>query len=128
MAELQAEDKKRRADEIQAEKEKWAEENQIQIQIAQIEAAKEQARIEADKELAFKELELKAQQDQASISLTVTPPPRNKDAKSQRLPSFIDKKDELDSYLLHFERYAENARTLNTRMSDRLLMQMIRTS
>ena len=55
MAELQAEDKKR-ADEIQAENQKWAEVNQIQIQMAQIEAAKEQARIEADKELTFKEL------------------------------------------------------------------------
>ena len=77
--------------------------------MAQIEAAKEQARIKADKELAFKELELKAQQDQDSNSLTATPPPHNKDAKSQKLPSFIDEKDELDSYLLRFERYAENA-------------------
>ena len=76
---------------------------------AKIEAAKEQARIEADKELALKELELKAQQDQASTSLAATPPPRNKDAKSPKLPSFIDKKDELDSYLIRFERYAENA-------------------
>ena len=93
MAELHAEDKKR-ADEIQ---------------IAQIEAAKEQAKIEAKKELALKELELKEQQNQASASLAVTPLPRNKDAKSKKLPSFIDEKDELDSYLLRFERYAENA-------------------
>ena len=93
MAELQAQDKKR-ADEIQ---------------IAQIEAAKEQAKIEAEKELALKELELKAQQNQASASPAVTPSPRNKDAKSPKLPSFIDEKDELDSYLLCFERYAENA-------------------
>ena len=93
MGELQAEDKKR-ADEIQ---------------IAQIEAAKEQAKIEAEKELALKELELKAQQNQASASLAATPPPRNKDAKSPKLPSFIDEKGELDSYLLRFERYAENA-------------------
>ena len=97
MAELQAEDKKR------------ADESHIKIQIAQIEAAKEQAKIEAEKELALKELELKAQQNQASASLAVTPPPRNKDAKSPKLPSFIDEKDELDSYLLRFERYAENA-------------------
>ena len=56
-------------------------------------------------------MELQAQQAQvtASASLAATPPPRNKDAKSPKLPSFIDEKDELDSYLLRFERYAENA-------------------
>ena len=95
MTELQTEaEEKKRADEIR---------------FAQIEAAKEQAKIEAEKELALKELELKAQQSQASISPAATPPPRNKDAKSPKLPSFIDEKDELDSYLLRFERYAENA-------------------
>ena len=104
IAELQAEEKKR-ADELQAEEKKRADE----IRFAQIEAAKEQAKIEAEKELALKELELKAQQSQAGASLAVTPPPRNKDAKSPKLPSFIDEKDELDSYLLRFERYAENA-------------------
>ena len=110
MAELQGEDKKR-ADEIriaqigaEAEEKKRADE----IRFAQIEAAKEQAKIEAEKELALKELELKAQQSQAGASLAATPPPRNKDAKSPKLPSFIDEKDELDSYLLRFERYAEN--------------------
>ena len=66
------------------------------------------AKIEAEKELTLREMELKAQ-DQASASLAATPPPRNKDAKSPKLPSFIDEKDELDSYLLRFERYAENA-------------------
>ena len=96
MAELQAEDKKR------------ADESRIKIQIAKIEAAKEQAKIEAEKELALKELDLKGQQSQASTSHVVTPPPRNKDVKSPKLPSFIDEKDELDSYLLCFERYAEN--------------------
>ena len=119
MAELQAEDKKR-ADELQAEREKRADE----IRFAQIEAAKEQAKIEADKELALKELELNAKQNQASASLAptplqaqaqantssaATPPPRNKDVKSPKLPSFIDEKDELDSNLLSFESYAENA-------------------
>ena len=58
MAELQAEDKKR-ADELQAEREKRADE----IRFAQIDAAKEQAKIEADKELALKELELNAKQN-----------------------------------------------------------------
>ena len=56
-------------------------------------------------------MELQAQQAQAqaTASSATTPPPRNKDAKSLKLPSFIDEKDELDSYLLCFERYAENA-------------------
>ena len=58
-------------------------------------------------------MELQAQQAQAQVtasaSLAATPPTRNKDAKSPKLPSFIDEKDELDSYLLRFERYAENA-------------------
>ena len=95
MTELQTEaEEKKRADEIR---------------FAQIEAAKEQAKIEAEKGLALKELELKAQQNQASASLAVTLSPRNKDAKSPKLPSFIDEKDELDSYLLRFEHYAENA-------------------
>ena len=95
----------KRADELQAEREKNADE----IRFAQIETVKEQAKIEAEKELALKELELKAQQSQASTSPAATPPPRNKDAKFSKLPSFIDEKDELDSYLLCFERYAENA-------------------
>ena len=101
-AEAEAEERKR-AD--QAEEKKRADE----IRFAQIEAAKEQAKIEAEKELALKELELKVQQSQAGASLAATPPPRNKDAKSPKLPSFVDEKDELDSYLLRFERYAENA-------------------
>ena len=53
-------------------------------------------------------MELKAQ-TQTSTSATVDPPSRNRDAKSPKLPAFIDEKDELDSYLLHFERYTENA-------------------
>ena len=104
MAELQAEDKKR-ADEIHMAERA----DEIKIQIAQIEAAKEQAKLEAEKELKIKEMELQAQQAQATASSATTPTPRNKDAKSQKLPSFIDEKDELDSYLLRFERYAENA-------------------
>ena len=69
---------------------------------------------EADKELNIKEMELQAQQAQAqqakaTASSATTPSPRNKDAKFPKLPSFIDEKNELDSYLLHFERYDENA-------------------
>ena len=101
-AEAEAEERKR-ADQV--EEKKRADE----IRFAQIEAAKEQAKIEAEKDLALKELEWKAQQSQAGASLAATPPPRNKDAKSPKLPSFVDEKDELDSYLLSFERYAENA-------------------
>ena len=52
-------------------------------------------------------MELKAQ-DQASTSAAAALPPRNRDVKSPKLPAFIDKKDELDSYLLRFECYAEN--------------------
>ena len=66
---------------------------------------KEQAKI--DKELKNKEMVLQAQQAQATASFATTPLPHNKDGKSPKLPSFIDEKDELDSYLLHFERYAE---------------------
>ena len=91
--------------EAEAEEKKRADE----IRFAQIETVKEQTKIEVEKELALKELELEAQQNPASASLAVTPPPRNKDAKSPKLPSFIDEEDELDSYLLPFERYAENA-------------------
>ena len=54
-------------------------------------------------------MESKAQA-QTRTNAVVDPPPRNRDAKSPMLPAFIDKKDELDSYLLHFERYAENAK------------------
>ena len=94
-AEAEAEERKR-AD--QAEEKKRADE----IRFAQI---------EIEKELKIKEMELQAQQAQAqaTISSATTPPPRNKDAKSPKLPSFIDEKDDLDSYLLRFERYAENA-------------------
>ena len=84
---------------IQAEAEEKRRADEIKVQMA---------KIEAEKELTLREMELKAQ-DQASASLATTPPPRNKDAKSPKLPSFIDEKDELDSYLLRFERYAENA-------------------
>ena len=100
-------EEKRRADEIRFAQIEAAKE-QAKIEA---EAAKEQAKLEAEKELKIKEMELQAQQAQvtASASLAATPPPRNKDAKSPKLPSFIDEKDELDSYLLRFERYAENA-------------------
>ena len=111
MAELQGEDKKR-ADEIriaqigaEAEEKKRADE----IRFAQIEAAKEQAKIEAEKELALKELELKAQQSQAGASLAATPPPRNKDAKSPKLPSFIDEKDELTATCYALNAMLKNA-------------------
>ena len=68
IAELQAEEKKR-ADELQAEEKKRADE----IRLAQI---------EIEKELKIKEMELQAQQAQANTSAAITPPPRNKDAKS----------------------------------------------
>ena len=111
-AKAEAEEKKR-ADELQAEEKRRADEIRFaQIEAAKeqakIEAAKEQAKLEAEKELKIKEMELQAQA-QVTASSATTPPPRNKDAKSPKLPSFMDEKDELDSYLLRFERYAENA-------------------
>ena len=97
-------EEKRRADEIRfAQIEAAKEQAKIEAakEQAKIEAAKEQAKLEAEKELKIKEMELQAQQAQvtASASLAATPPPRNKDAKSPKLPSFINEKDELDSYL-----------------------------
>ena len=60
------------------------------------------AQNEIDKEFKIKEMELQAQQAQAQANTSpeATPPPGNKDAKSLKLPSFIDEKDELESYLL----------------------------
>ena len=55
----------------------------------------------------IKNLELNAQ-DQASTSAAAVSPPHNKDAKSPKLPSFIEE-DKLDSYLIRFEHYVENA-------------------
>ena len=78
---------------IRAEAEEKRRADEIKVQMA---------KIEAEKELTLREMELKAQ-DQASASLATTPPPSNKDAKSPKLPSFVDEKDELDSYLLRFE-------------------------
>ena len=69
---------------LHAEEKNGSEESHIKIQIAQIEAAKEQAKIEADKELKIKEMELQAQQAQATTSSATTPPPRNKDANLYR--------------------------------------------
>ena len=107
-------DREERAQKFHAEEKKRADE----IRMAEIAAETEEkkradeirlAQIEIEKELKIKEMELQAQQAQANTSAAITPPPRNKDAKSPKLPSFIDEKDELDSYLLCFERYAENA-------------------
>ena len=54
-------------------------------------------------------MELKAK-DQAYTSAAAAPPPCNRDVKSLKLPAFINEKDEMDIYLLHFERFAENAK------------------
>ena len=79
-------EEKKRADEIrlaeiQAEAEEKKRDDEIKIQNVQI---------EADKELKIKEVELQAQ---ATTSSATAPPPRNKDAKSPKLPSFIEEKD-----------------------------------
>ena len=68
------------------------------------------AKIEVDIDLTFKEMELKAQA-LTSKNAVVDPPACNIDAKSLKLPASIDENDiwKLDSYLLRFECYAENA-------------------
>ena len=66
------------------------------------------AKIEADKELTLKELGLQAQAQFNTATSNPTPP--NRDAKSRKLKNFVDEKDEIDSHLLRFERYAENAK------------------
>ena len=86
--------------EIQAQVEEKKRADKMKIQMA---------KIEADKELTVKEMKLKAQ-DQAGTSAAAVPLPHNREVKSPKLPDFINEKDELDSYLLHFERYAENAK------------------
>ena len=101
--EERAEDKKR-ADELQAEDKKRADEIHMAEKADKIKIQNEQAKI--DKELKIKEMELQAQQVQATDSSATTRPPCNKDAKSPKLPSFLYGKDELCSYLLRFERYA----------------------
>ena len=57
---------------------------------------KTRQRFRLKKELALKELELKTQ-GQASTSAAADPAPRKRDAKSPKLPAFMDEKDELDS-------------------------------
>ena len=71
---------------VLAEAGKEKREDEIQIQMA---------KIVADKELTLKEC---------------NPPAPNRDSKSPKLPAFVDEKDELDSYLIRFERYAKNAK------------------
>ena len=89
-------EEKKRADEIRmaeiaAEAQEKNRADEIKVQMAQI---------EVDRELKLKEMKLQAHQAQAqaNTSSATTPPPRNKDAKSLKLHSFIDEKDELDSY------------------------------
>ena len=65
--------------------------------MAQIAAdrVRDQAKAEAYKELALQEMELQAQA-RVNTDAACTPPAPNRDAKSIKLPAFIDRKDELD--------------------------------
>ena len=64
--------------------------------------------IEAAIEFALNELELQAQ---AQVTDATSDLPHHKrDGKSPKLPAFVHGKDELDSYLLRFEYYTENAK------------------
>ena len=108
LAKIKAEEQVRSRCRDTSRREKRSDEIQIQLaQIAADRASDQQANIEADKELTLKEMELKAQ-DQISTNAVVEPP-HNRHALSTKLPAFIDEKDELDSYLLRFERFSENA-------------------
>ena len=86
---------------------KWKRADEIQVAQIAADRVRDQAKAEADKELALQEMELQAQA-QVNTDAACTPPSHNRDAKSIKLPAFIDRKDELDYYLLRFERYAEN--------------------
>ena len=100
------------AQKFHAEEKKRADE----IRMAEIAAEAEEkkradeirfAQIEAEKELKIKEMELQAQQAQAQVtaSSATTPPPRNKDAKSPKLPSLpfchLDKYSEVAALNIH---------------------------
>ena len=78
----------------------WRDAQKMQAQ-ADIELAKIGAEAEAEEKTRA--------QAQASTGATVDSPPGNRNAKSPKLPAVIDKKDELNSYLLRFECWAENA-------------------
>ena len=67
-----------------------------EVQVAQINAdrARDRTKIQADRELALKEVKLKTQA-QANTSAKVDPSPHNRDAKSPKLPAFVDEKYEL---------------------------------
>ena len=73
------------------------------------------AQIDADKAKSADEIQMaqivqKCQAHaQVNTDATSNLPPPNRDAKSPKLPDFVDEKDELDSYLLPLERYPENA-------------------
>ena len=79
-----------------------------EIQTTQINVARDQAKIQADTELALEELDLRAQA-QASNIPKFYPTTRNRDAESPKLKTLVDGKNELNSYLDSFERYAKNA-------------------
>ena len=78
------------------EERKWqAEERKLQMQI---DADRDKQAAERRHELEMRQLELGAQRGNHSTGFDL--------AKSPKLPAFVDGKDELDSYLLRFERFA----------------------
>ena len=81
---------------VEVKEKKWADEIQIQM-----------VKIEADKQLTHKEMELQVQ-TQVNTGAT-DPSPPNTD-KFLKLRAFVDEKDELGTYLLRFEHHAENAK------------------
>ena len=66
-------------------------------------AASEKLRLEAEREESLRQLEKKLELELARAGTASTLSSRG---KSPRLPAFVDGKDELDNYLLRFERFA----------------------
>ena len=98
---------------IQAEEKRRASE----IQVAQI-TAKENGRAdEFQMQMAKIEAEMNSPLNswncrprlKSILMLLGNPPPPYRDAKSLKLPAFMDEKDELDNFLVYFECYAKNA-------------------
>ena len=90
-----------------------AEEKDKELQLAQ--ANIQLAQIDADKVIKLRQMELDAQTAQAQAQaqqniLPTLPTPAKEEAKGPKLPSFVDGRDDIDSYLLRFERYATNVK------------------
>ena len=80
-----------------------------EIRMAQIAAdrARDEAKREVDKDFTLNRW--KCRPTQVNIDASSNLPPHNRGAMSPKLSAFMDEKDELNIYLLCFERYAMKA-------------------